>query len=187
MSSCAEKPCLNGASCIEDPSGGTGYSCNCDGTGHRGHHCQQEINVCDNNACFNGGTCFPQPGGFLCKCPSPFTGMRCSNSRSVSNPCLSSTPCQNNGTCLFSPSTGSLNCVCGEGFSGSRCEVDLCAQLNCPANSMCIKGTSCKCLPGFKRKSLSYARNIGFSIMKILKIFIEFFKCSRHQNAQRCV
>jgi hypothetical protein len=41
MSSCAENPCLNDANCTEDPSGGTGYRCECEGTNRRGRHCEK--------------------------------------------------------------------------------------------------------------------------------------------------
>ena len=80
-STCSEEPCLHGAPCTEDPSGGTGYICNCAGTGFGGRHCELETDNCSSaGSCFNGGTCLPQPGGggFLCECRSPnFTGMRC--------------------------------------------------------------------------------------------------------------
>ena len=83
MSSCAESPCHNGANCIEDPSGGTGYYCDCGGTSFRGRQCQVEPGTCGPEVCQNGGTCLRQPGGYLCECPSRFGGMRCNKTRNV--------------------------------------------------------------------------------------------------------
>ena len=81
MSSCAENPCHNGANCIEDPSGGTGYYCSCENTGYRGRHCELEPNTQCHDACRNDGVCLRQPGGFLCECPANYGGMRCDNPR----------------------------------------------------------------------------------------------------------
>jgi hypothetical protein len=83
ISSCAENPCQHEASCTEDPSGGTGYTCNCDGTGHRGRHCELEANSCGPDACRNGGSCLAQHAGFLCECSPQYGGMRCDNVRTV--------------------------------------------------------------------------------------------------------
>ena len=160
MTSCAEKPCLNQAKCIEDTSGGTDYQCDCQGTNYTGRHCENlEKASCE--GCDNGGTCLLQkPDGFLCQCLAGFGGMRCdktsssgsgSSAHSNSNPCLSNPDhCENNGMCLYNAERG-LFCDCHPGYEGSRCEVDLCARLNCPDNSECVQGSKCECLPGFIR------------------------------------
>ena len=72
--------------------------------------------------------------------------------RSV-NPCLSESPCQNGGTCMYASATNSYTCICGSGFTGRDCETDLCLSQNCPQNSVCIGGTECKCLPGYQGKT----------------------------------
>ena len=71
MSSCSENPCRHGAQCVEDPSGGTGYICNCENTGYEGRHCELEKNLCvgSSNGCRNSGTCLMGHLGFLCECP----------------------------------------------------------------------------------------------------------------------
>ena len=79
MSTCEESPCLNGAPCNEDPSGGTGYECQCTNSNYNGRHCEIETARCVQNSCQNGGTCLNQPAGFLCECSPQFTGVRCEN------------------------------------------------------------------------------------------------------------
>ena len=32
---------------------------------------------CGKDACENGGRIYQQPGGCLCECPVPYTGMKC--------------------------------------------------------------------------------------------------------------
>ena len=80
MTSCAENPCQNNASCTKDTSAG-GFKCHCDGTGFRGRFCEIEASTCKPDACRNGGTCLKQPGGFICQCPAQYGGMRCDNAR----------------------------------------------------------------------------------------------------------
>ena len=40
------------------------------------HLSLQDKEICT-GACANGGKCFQQPGAFLCECPAPYTGMKC--------------------------------------------------------------------------------------------------------------
>jgi hypothetical protein len=79
MSTCEENPCRNGASCTEDPSGGTGYECQCFNSSYQGRHCELEAPHCMPNSCLNGGTCLSQPGGFICECTAQYSGLRCEN------------------------------------------------------------------------------------------------------------
>ena len=79
--SCAQTPCLHGANCTEaSPASGAGYTCNCDGTGHSGDHCQMELNHCAGSPC-GPGLCLPQPGGFLCECGPDHAGSTCAKKR----------------------------------------------------------------------------------------------------------
>jgi len=55
---CASNPCQSSGVCID---GVNSYSCV----------------YCNTNACANGGTCIFQSGGFLCQCPSGFSGPFC--------------------------------------------------------------------------------------------------------------
>ena len=80
MSTCLENPCHPDARCVEDPSGGTGYYCDCENTGRLGRHCELEANHCS-GGCRNGGTCLTQPMAYLCECPPNFGGLRCDNPR----------------------------------------------------------------------------------------------------------
>ena len=34
-------------------------------------------NVCDNNPCYNGGTCIPSEHGHVCECVHPYRGHNC--------------------------------------------------------------------------------------------------------------
>ena len=80
--SCAQTPCLHNAPCTDEPGSGAGYTCDCDGTGHSGAHCQMELNHCAGSPCAPG-VCLPQPGGFLCECGPDHTGSTCANKRDL--------------------------------------------------------------------------------------------------------
>ena len=80
--SCAQTPCLHNASCTDVPGSGAGYTCDCNGTGHSGTHCQMELNHCAGSPC-EPGVCLPQPGGFLCECGPDHAGSTCTNKRDL--------------------------------------------------------------------------------------------------------
>ncbi|CAF2817982.1 unnamed protein product [Rotaria sp. Silwood2] len=72
-------------------------------------------------ACSNGGTCTTISGGagWICSCPSGFTGDRCQN---MITPC-DRNPCLNSGKCY--PVGNSFTCACPLGYSGQTCETSI--------------------------------------------------------------
>lgn len=108
------RPCLNGATCLQDIPGK--YSCNCP-NGFTGVRCETDIDECNatQKTCANGGTCTDgvNPGTFNCICRPGFTGPTCEGEV---DPCKQQ-PCRNGGQC--SPSSpGSYNCLCPRGYRG---------------------------------------------------------------------
>ena len=171
--SCAESPCLHGANCTDSPGSGAGYVCDCDGTGHAGAYCENELNHCSSTAPPCGaGECLPQPGGFLCSCGPELGGSTCSTRREPGgregsrnlvqeqpmageqDPCLSpaTNPCQHGGKCIYAG--GRATCDCPAAYSGVHCqeEADPCDATTCPENSVCSSGggaPQCTCSPGY--------------------------------------
>lgn len=48
---CADGPCFNGGTCMEQVTGG--YSCRCP-AGYMGSNCEKKIDRCSNGPCANG-------------------------------------------------------------------------------------------------------------------------------------
>ncbi|CAD5122787.1 DgyrCDS11193 [Dimorphilus gyrociliatus] len=135
--------CLNNGTCINN-------RCSCPqigGTGefYLGIHCQYKQSYCtalpeqDLPACKNGGNCTSvditdeNQRGYVCSCPSGFTGSRCETDI---NEC-SSSPCSSNGECKNL--ANKFICICQAGYTGRLCnsEIDECSS------SPCLNGT-CK-------------------------------------------
>ena len=67
---------------------------------------------------------------YKCLCTYGYSGLNCSENLNQSF--CSSNPCQNNGTCLQSPTTADGICRCQEGFSGKFChEIVQCGNHQC--------------------------------------------------------
>ncbi|XP_072474084.1 lactadherin isoform X1 [Notamacropus eugenii] len=81
---CTPNPCLNNGQCRVVTESRRGdvfaqYVCDCP-EGYEGPHCQRassSMNECNTQPCKNGGTCFDQEEGYICKCPFPFMGKSC--------------------------------------------------------------------------------------------------------------
>ncbi|XP_072048597.1 hyalin-like [Amphiura filiformis] len=64
---CSSNSCQNGGVCNLDMDG-TGYTCDCSGTGYEGDQCADEIDECASSPCQNGGTCQDEINKFTCLC-----------------------------------------------------------------------------------------------------------------------
>uniref|UniRef100_A0A3B4AJB5 Delta-like protein n=1 Tax=Periophthalmus magnuspinnatus TaxID=409849 RepID=A0A3B4AJB5_9GOBI len=114
---CLSSPCLNGATCEENPSG---FSCICT-DGWTGLTCAQAVRQCDRRPCGQGSTCEEDlVSGSRCQCPLGFFGKYCQQGQ---NPCASF-PCQNGGQCVAKDGRNTT-CTCPFGYEGTYCEVNM--------------------------------------------------------------
>ncbi|KAG8448567.1 hypothetical protein GDO86_015602 [Hymenochirus boettgeri] len=124
---CEEKPCKNGARCLNTLGG---HHCICP-VGYTGAQCGTILDPCLSGKCRNGGTCVSEP--FSCLCPAGYTGDICEEDIYE---CASS-PCQNGGSCT--DRVNSYDCVCEEGYEGLECQIN---TMDC-TNSSCLNGGTC--------------------------------------------
>ncbi|XP_034945358.1 fat-like cadherin-related tumor suppressor homolog isoform X2 [Chelonus insularis] len=68
---CSPNPCIHNT-CEE---GNNGPICKCQG--FTGDRCETDINECESNPCFHGGTCVNEVGSYKCICPPNTTGINC--------------------------------------------------------------------------------------------------------------
>ncbi|MFH4976923.1 hypothetical protein AB6A40_003632 [Gnathostoma spinigerum] len=135
---CSSMPCQNGGKCTQDQE--ETFTCECP-TGFSGEFCSNDINECEGDPCFAGGTCVNTFGSFKCLCPPGRQGTRCE----VEDDCLVS-PCLNGGRCVVGPN--GYQCVCPAGYISSRCEV---ATTDCTCSDefhICVNNT-CICPAGY--------------------------------------
>jgi hypothetical protein len=82
-------------------------------------------NQCANAVCPAGATCIPtnqNPALYICLCPSNIiANPDCPTTPPVTNPCLTSNPCQNGGTCVLNQLTLQAVCVCPTNTYGPNC------------------------------------------------------------------
>ncbi|KAK3087011.1 hypothetical protein FSP39_000290 [Pinctada imbricata] len=134
-SECGSNQCRHSSTCKPDY---YGYTCDCTGTGYEGFWCQNNINDCQPDSCYNNGVCLDVANGFRCKCPKPYYGYftRCQNVTDVCSP----DPCQNGATC--SPVGGDYSCDCTDTFTGQNCTVQKtgCSPNPCRNNGTCNPG-----------------------------------------------
>jgi hypothetical protein len=84
--------------------------------------CEQKINQCQSNPCFNNAVCqeLIDKVGFICYCPAGYTGLLCDT---AINYCTGKI-CKNGGTCVQQPPTG-FACNCPSGFTGFVCSIQI--------------------------------------------------------------
>ena len=96
-----------------------------------------DFDECSSYPCQNGGTCTDGIDGYECNCVPGHTGVFCQTgppflcfnmlSTQIGINCsldigeCTSTPCQNNGTCV--DEINQFTCICADGFSGNVCET----------------------------------------------------------------
>ncbi|MBN3306145.1 SVEP1 protein, partial [Amia calva] len=104
---------------------------------------------CFLNPCQNRGTCEEVGAGYICLCPSGFTGR--SKCESDINEC-DSAPCLNGALCK--DGIGEFVCQCQPGYVGMFCEAEVneCSSFPCLNDGTCvdeINRYSCSCADGF--------------------------------------
>ncbi|XP_052789096.1 protein crumbs-like isoform X2 [Mya arenaria] len=140
--------CENGGQCVNAI--GT-FSCDCTGTGFTGNNCSiQAGDNCSAAPCVRGTCSDVTSGGFLCLCPTGYSGDLCE----VTTDYCANLPCVNGGTCSSLTSQGIYQCDCPTGYGGRNCteNVNDCPMDFCRAGGTCVDGINhkaCNCTQYF--------------------------------------
>ena len=169
VNACLSSPCRNGGQCISPTSNCSSTTCSASclcPAGTSGIYCE-EIDLCSNIICLNGGICSTNRvlNISYCQCPKNTIGERC---ETVQVACTSST-CSKHGVCFIDSSMGNFTtrCSCSEGFTGQYCDHFLppsnpCSPDPCGFNGTCIRTSNsshyCICPNGFTGNSCNTSK-----------------------------
>ena len=130
---CHDNPCGNGGSCsVTDPGS---LVCDCV-TGWEGRLCEESTNDCLGHQCKNSAVCIDRHGYYDCLCIEGYRGPYCEERIPVCE--LSSTVCNNRGTCIADNSEAGYHCS----YNPDDCH-DLCQH-----GGSCVEG-ECVCPPHY--------------------------------------
>ncbi|CAF1119416.1 unnamed protein product [Adineta ricciae] len=114
------RPCYNNATCINNNTVLSGYTCNCL-LGFNGTDCQYDYRPCQPDTCWNNGMCNQTSNtSFICICVNDWQGEHC---QTKINHCENIT-CYNNGVCKTLSQNYTCQCI-GDSYSGRHCERTL--------------------------------------------------------------
>ncbi|KAK7468035.1 hypothetical protein BaRGS_00036739, partial [Batillaria attramentaria] len=152
---CAENPCTNGATCVNNNN--IRRKCVCP-EGYDGASCENDIDYCGTgtNPCQNGAQCQDGPGTQVtCTCPSGYSGQRCE----IRLDQCDGTTCGAFSTCVDNYLSGQVQCFCNVGYESEPvCQdtVDQCSGSSNPCSPLgtlgCrdyYNGYTCTCLTGY--------------------------------------
>jgi hypothetical protein len=108
--------------------------------GYSGSFCQTYTSPCQNNPCFNWGSCVSNGcNSYTCTCPCGFAGTNC---QTYTSPC-SKSPCLNGGSCTAT-GCNTYTCTCPTCYSGLNCQTLTSPCQNNPClNNPCLNGATC--------------------------------------------
>ena len=130
---CHDNPCGNGGSCSVTDPGSLVSDCV---TGWEGRLCEESTNDCLGHQCKNRTVCIDRHGYYDCLCIEGYRGPYCEERIPVCE--LSSTVCNNRGTCIADNSEAGYHCS----YNPDDCH-DLCQH-----GGSCVEG-ECVCPPHY--------------------------------------
>jgi protein crumbs len=159
---CAERPCLNNATCSDEINS---FTCYCQ-AGFTGTRCEVNIDECEPEPCLNGGACVDGINSYTCLCEG--TGFEGFNCETNINECASD-PCVHNSTCI--DLINDYSCDCFAGYEGKMCELDVqeCAEAPCLNDGLCFEKSNVSLymsdmpgLPAFFETEFFYSQAEGY-------------------------
>ena len=146
--SCSSKSCLNGGTCVPNPSF-IGFVCVCPpGLNLNTFLSCRKDDFCRSNPCMKGAACTDGVNQYSCSCTNGYSGSNCHININDCSP----TPCLNGGVC--SDGVSDVTCSCLSPRTGKFCQVfdDDGQACPCQNGATCVYGESsyfCLCVVGY--------------------------------------